>query len=210
MRGRAERRAAESGHCVRHANKPTTEALKGGCVQRAGARWAGEPHKGVLFGKAGAAHRGADRRPFILQPGLGLKTLFLKWDGAPGPVSSSAPLPGGPVGAGGPGVSRYLGCRWPDRPWEKRDRNCTKGRPWEKPVLTSPARGPQRGAPLEPACFCHQKLGGKNEGGRTCLLPHPVSCRVMKSESEARSCGPSEPEDVVTKPKTQNKTRPGR
>ena len=71
MRGRAERRAAESLHCVGHTNKPTTEALKGGCVRRAGA-----PHKGVLFGKAGAGHRGADRRPFILQPGLGLKTLF--------------------------------------------------------------------------------------------------------------------------------------
>lgn len=39
-------------------------------------RRAGAPHKGVLFGKAGAGHRGADRRPFILQPGLGLKTLF--------------------------------------------------------------------------------------------------------------------------------------
>ena len=68
-------------------------------------RQAGELHKGVLFGKAGAGHRGADRWPFILQPGLGLKTLFLKWDGAPGPVSSSAPLPGGPAGTGGPGVS---------------------------------------------------------------------------------------------------------
>ena len=77
-----------------------------------GRRGAGAPHKAVLFGKAGAGHRGADRRPFILQPGLGLKTLFLKWDGAPGPVSSSPPLPGGPAGAGGPGVSRYLGCRW--------------------------------------------------------------------------------------------------
>lgn len=62
---------------ARQTNKPTTEAVKGGSVLRGGGcRRRGSRHKGMLFGKAGAGHRGMDRWPFI--PGFGLKTLSLK------------------------------------------------------------------------------------------------------------------------------------
>lgn len=77
MRGREKRKTTESLHSAQQTNKPTSEAVKGGSVLRGGGRRRrGGRHKGMLFGKAGAGHRGMDRWPFI--PASGLKTLFLK------------------------------------------------------------------------------------------------------------------------------------
>lgn len=79
MRGREKRRTTESLHSARQTNKLTTEAVKGGSVLGGGGcRRRGSRHKGMLFGKARAGHRGMDRWPFILKPGFGLKTPFLK------------------------------------------------------------------------------------------------------------------------------------
>lgn len=48
------------------------------CMTGGGCRGREEPHKGMLFEKAGAGHQGMDRCPFIPQPGLCLKTLSVK------------------------------------------------------------------------------------------------------------------------------------
>lgn len=176
MRGE-QRRAAESLHCVRPANKPTTEALKGGCVRRAGR--GGRAH-GVLFGRPGLR---TARQTDGLYPAAWAwpENSFSEMGWCPQVLCPALPH--------SPGAQRVLGSRCLTIPGlqvgqtgpGRRGPQLRRGVPGEKPVLTSPPRGP-RGS-LEPVCFCHQKLEQKWRQDLLASIPSRLPCDEVEIRS---------------------------